>query len=362
MVLKSKKTFFVHFGHRRTTMSQPVRSVALLVTPESTSATLFGMYDLFKSVNRDWQFLQCGKPGEPFFAPQLTSRSLGPMTIANEITVTISATMDLRQPPDIICIPDIFLAPETPLTGHYQEEVAWLKFCYEQGSIIAAACSGTLLLAETGLLNGADATTHWGYCDALQRHHPEIRLHPNRALVVSGNEHRLVMAGGGTSWQDLALFLVARTVGLKYAQEVAKIYLIDWHSAGQQPYALLSRTRQAADPVIGECQTWVAEHYDTHSPVATMVKMSGLSERSFKRRFQKATGLSPLQYVQTLRLEEAKQILESSDVSVESIAEEVGYEDTSFFSRLFRREVGLTPSQYRRRFGALRQSLKALEE
>lgn len=338
-------------------MSHPSHTVALLTTPESTSATLFGMYDLFRSVNRDWHLLQHGVPGESFFAPALTGRQSGPLTISNEVKVQVDRVMDPRHPPDIICLPDVFLAPEERLDGRFDREIEWLQACYTAGSTIAAACSGTLLLAEAGLLDGMDATTHWGYCDVLSQRYPAVTVHPHRALVVSGNEHRLVMAGGGTSWQDLALFLVARTVGLRCAQQVAKIYLIDWHSLGQQPYALLSRTRQSGDPLIGKCQTWVAQHYDTHSPVTSMVHLSGLPERSFKRRFQKCTGLSPIQYVQTLRLEEAKHLLESTDTSVESIAGEVGYEDASFFSRLFRREVGLTPSQYRRRFGALRRAL-----
>lgn len=340
-------------------MKSPELTVALLVTPESTSSTLFGMYDLFKSVQRDWHLLQKGVPGESLFSPRLVGRTLGSLTIANGVKVEVTGTLESLPLPDIVCLPDIFLSPNEPLAGRYDREVHWLRACYDAGAVIAAACSGTLLLAEAGLLDGRDATTHWGYCEALSRQYPSVRVHPDRALVVSGDEHRLVMAGGGTSWQDLALYLIARSTGLRYAQEVAKIYLIDWHSAGQQPYAVLSRTRQADDPIIGKCQSWVGEHYDSRSPVAAMLRLSGLSERSFKRRFRKATGLTPIQYVHTLRLEEAKHWLESSDVSVECIAGEVGYEDMSFFSRLFRREVGLTPTQYRRRFGALRRALEA---
>lgn len=331
--------------------------IAMLVTPESTAATLFGLYDLFSSVNRDWHFIHSGELKESLFRPHLIGRKTGPITIANAVEVRVGGVMDVAAPPEIVCIPDLFVAPDEPLAGRFDPEVRWLSACYEAGSTIAAACSGTLLLAETGLLEGLDATTHWGYCSALAKRYPGIKVCPHRALVVSGQGHRLIMAGGGTSWQDLALFLVARTVGLRYAQEVAKVYLIDWHSSGQQPYASLAHARQTDDPVIGECQGWLAEHYEKPSPVASMVRLSGLSERSFKRRFRRSTGLTPIQYVHRLRLEEAKQLLECGDASIEAIAGEVGYEDASFFTRLFHREVGLTPSQYRRRFGALRRAL-----
>jgi transcriptional regulator GlxA family with amidase domain len=127
--------------------------------------------------------------------------------------------------------------------------------------------------------------------------------------------------------------------------------------AGQQPFARLARTRQVDDAVIARCQGWIAEHYREPSPVAAMVRLSGIAERSFKRRFQAATGMSPLEYVHTLRLEAAKEMLETSDRPAEAIALEVGYEDAGFFRRLFRRHVRLTPSQYRKRFGALRGAM-----
>lgn len=165
------------------------------------------------------------------------------------------------------------------------------------------------------------------------------------------------MAGGGTSYLDLALYLIARTVGVEVAMQVARVNLIDWHEVGQQPFARLAPARQSEDAVIGQCQVWIAEHYEEPSPVSAMMQRSGLSERTFKRRFQRATGMAPLEYVHTIRLEEAKQLLETTDQPVERIAREVGYDDAAFFGRLFRRKVRLTPAQYRRRFQRVRTAL-----
>jgi len=192
----------------------------------------------------------------------------------------------------------------------------------------------------------------------MTRRYPAIKVRSHRALVASGEGQRLIMAGGGTSWLDLALYLIARLAGIETAMQTARINLIDWHDIGQQPFARLARTRQVEDAVIARCQAWIAEHYAEPSPVSAMTQLSGLAERSFKRRFQQATGMLPLEYVHTLRLEEAKQMLESGDAPIEAIANEVGYEDAGFFSRLFRRSVNLTPAQYRKRFGSLRQALQ----
>jgi transcriptional regulator GlxA family with amidase domain len=167
------------------------------------------------------------------------------------------------------------------------------------------------------------------------------------------------MAGGGTSWQDLALYLIARFIGIREANEVARVYMLQWHEQGQQPFASLEAFRQSSDVVINKCQDWAAFNYKTPSPVAVMIKLSGLADRSFIRRFAKATGLTPLDYIHALRLEEAKQMLETSNLAVEAIANEIGYEGASFFGSLFRRKIGLTPAPYRLRFGSLHRALKA---
>lgn len=336
---------------------KPLRA-ALLAPPEFTASTLFGVYDLLAAAGRDWDLVVSGKMGESKIQPSLVARSTDRLQASNGTWLEPDYEFADFGQPDIVCIPDLFIAPEESLTGRYDPEIEWIRQWYEAGAVIGTACGGSLMLAEAGLLNGLDAASHWGYCDIMAERYPEVRVQPNRALVITGDEQRIVMAGGGSSWYDMALYLIARLLGIEEAMRVARVYLIDWHHVGQQPFASLSRTRQVQDSVIAQSQEWIASNYDHASPVAAMTEMSGLSERSFKRRFAKATGMTPIEYVQTMRLEEAKQILETTDTPVEAIANEVGYEDPSYFGRLFKRNVGLTPAQYRKRFGSLRKVLE----
>jgi len=290
--------------------------------------------------------------------PLIASAQSAPFVCASGIRLEPQATLEECTNADVICAPELAIPPGEPLEGRFTEELNWLQHCHKGGATLATACSGAMLLAEAGLLDGHEATTHWAYCDVLRERYPAVKVYPQRALVVSGEGSRLVMAGGGTSWLDLALYLIARFVNVDAAMQVARINLIDWHNIGQQPFARLARSRQVKDAVIARCQTWIAERYNESSPVTAMIRLSGLAERSFKRRFHQATGMSPLAYVHALRLEEAKQMLETSDEPIESIAMEVGYEDAGFFSRLFKRKVNLTPAQYRKRFGSMRKALR----
>lgn len=341
-------------------MSEPAPDyqAAVLALPEVTASTLFGVYDLLASAGRDWPLIVEGRIGHSRIGTNIVTADGLRFQSGNGIWIEPDCSV-AQCAPDIVCVPDIFVAPGESLTGRYVREIAWIRHCYDTGAILAAACSGSLLLAEAGLLDGLDATIHWGYCDAMARSYPNVRVQPARALVATGEAQRIIMAGGGSSWQDLTLYLVARLLGIEEAMRVARVYLIDWHHVGQQPFAALSCSRQSDDATIVRCQTWAAQHYDHTSPVGEMAKLSGLSERSFKRRFAKATGMAPMEYVQTLRLEEAKQILETTDAPIESVAQDVGYGDASFFTRLFRRKVGLTPASYRKRFRGLRKALEA---
>jgi transcriptional regulator GlxA family with amidase domain len=331
-------------------------TVSILGLPEATASVTYGMYDLFMSAGRDWGIIAHGEPGPELLRPRVVAAQATGFVAANG--VRIQPQGDLTEAvADIVCVPELMVPPGEPLDGRFREEIAWLQRCYAAGATVATACSGALLLAEAGLLDGLEATTHWAYCDMMRQRYPSIKVRTQRALVVAGDGQRLVMAGGGTTWLDLALYLIARFVGVDNAMQCARVNLIDWHQSGQQPFARLARSRQVEDAVIAQCQGWIAEHYRAAAPVTAMAQLSGLPERSFKRRFQLATGMSPLEYVHTLRLEEAKQMLEAGDDSIESIANEVGYEDAGFFSRLFQRNVNLTPGQYRKRFGSMRRAL-----
>jgi transcriptional regulator GlxA family with amidase domain len=331
-------------------------NVAILAVPAVTAWTLFGMVDLFSTVGRDWLLLLSGVEGAQLINPYIVAVREAGFAAANGIWVRPHYGLGEMPTPDIVCVPDFSAMPGESLHGRFALEVAWLRSCYEAGATITSACSGALLLAEAGLLAGCDATIHWAFAADLARY-PNVKVRTNQSLVVTGIGERIVMAGGGTSWLDMALYLIARYIGLKEARQVARIHMLDWHDDGQLPFASLLVARQIDDALIMRCQEWIALNYATAAPVIAMMRIVGLPERSFMRRFAAATGMSPLEYVHRLRIEEAKQMLETADAPVEDVAAEVGYQDPSFFSRLFRRRVGMTPAHYRRRFSSLRRAL-----
>ena len=160
-------------------------------------------------------------------------------------------------------------------------------------------------------------------------------------------------AGGVTSWQDLALHMIARLCGAQHAIRTAKIYLLSGHLDGQLPFAVMTKRLQKSDAVIHECQAWIAQNYACANPVATMAERSGLKPRTFARRFRTATGYLPMDYVHALRIEEAKQFIETESTGIDQVGFSVGYEDPTFFRRLFKRRAGLTPAAYRRKFTSI---------
>jgi transcriptional regulator GlxA family with amidase domain len=332
--------------------------VAILAVPEVTASALFGMFDLFSSPGRDFSFITRGEAGPQRMHPFVVSLDGRELQAANGVWVRPDHGLADCPRPDIVCIPDFFVNPGESVAGLHDAEARWLARAHADGAMIASACSGALLIGEAGLLTNCEATIHWGYAASLANNFPGVMVKTQQSLVLSGEGQRIIMAGGGSSWQDLALYLIGRYVGLKEAMEVAKVYLLQWHDLGQKPFSSLLGSPRCADATIAKCQEWLAMNYATRAPVAAMASLSRLPERSFVRRFIKATGMKPLDYAHAVRLEEAKQMLEMSELAVEAIANDVGYEDTSFFGRLFRRKTGLTPTAYRMRFGSLNRALK----
>ena len=330
----------------------PLR-VSLLAVAETTGSSLYGLYDVLSSVGRAWAVATGNDSAASPVEVRIVAATEGVSDCARGVPVRADALP--AHAGDIVCVPSLALATTVSFAGRYPRETAWLRAAHRHGAFICSACSGALLLAEAGLLDGLEATTHWAFSATLRRQYPRVRLREARILVSAGEGERIVTAGGAASWNDLALYLIGRFCGGEHAVQTAKMYLLEGHATPQLAYAAMNSSVQHGDPKIRDCQCWIASHYALPDPVAGMFAQSSLPARSFLRRFKAATGLSPLAYVQTLRIEEAKQLLEATDQAIDDVAAAVGYDDAAFFRRLFKRKTCLTPAQYRRRYRPLRR-------
>lgn len=330
-------------------------STVVVGTPYAGTSAMFSVLDILASVGRDWAILHGVEPPQPAFAASLRTIDGAPYWDINGRKITPDAVLSEEPGPDVVIVPDLHLDPAGEIPRDLAPLTEWIAEAHAGGAIVASICSGAMLLAAAGLLDACEATTHWGYADMLARNFPQVRVCRERILVPAGDGHRVITAGGASAWEDLALYLIARLVGPQDARQIAKIYLIEPHGDGQLCFASLVAGRQHDDKVIADAQVWAATHYHLANPVAEMAKRSGLSERSFLRRFRSATGQSPAEYVQTLRIEEAKQMLEAEDTPIERIAAEVGYTEPSSLRQAFRKQVGITASAYRKKWkGAFR--------
>lgn len=325
-------------------------SVSLLIVTESSAAIAYGLQEVFSCVGTAWEVMT-GEPSQcRKMTPRIVGASIAPFRTTMGSTMAADHTFDEAHRSDVVIVIDLNLLPGTEPVGQWGEAIAWLRDQYEKGAIVCSVCTGSLMLAEAGLLEDLEATSHWSVGDLFRRCYPNVILRPERILVPSGSQHRVVTCGGSSSWAELALYLIARFSGEAEARHIAKIFLFGDRSQGQQPFAAMARPAQHEDAVIAQSQTWIAENYETANPVSRMAARSGLASRTFKRRFKSATGYAPLDYVQTLRIEEAKQMLETTDTAIDEVAASVGYEDSSSFRRLFKRTTGVSPNQYRLRF------------
>jgi transcriptional regulator GlxA family with amidase domain len=331
----------------------PAIEALIAALPETAGSALYGMVDVLAATGTLWRQLVGENPGAGLIRPRILGISRDPFRCGNAIPVAPDVSIDEDPEADIVILPELWLAPDDDMKGRYPELREWIRRRHRAGSTIYSACSGAVLLAATGLLDGRDATSHWGYQDLFRSRFPDVRFRPEPNLVFADRTGRIVTAGGTTSWHDLAIHIISRHCSPGEALRIAKVYLLKWHGEGQLPYASLVRRQPHADAAVRRAEDWLVQHFREPHAVAAVVAASGIPERSLKRRFKAATGSTLIGHVQNLRIEAAKRMLETGDGSFEEIAAAVGYENPAFFRRLFKRATGLTPGAYRRMFRPL---------
>lgn len=329
--------------------TKPVR-VSLVVFPQSDPSIIYGVFDTLWAAGRLWSALQGLPAGEPLFAPRLVAAEPGPLSLVTGVAIVPQDTIAEVAETDVVFVPNVMVETPDDVRALDPRLIAWIVRMYEGGAQLYAACGGSIVLAAAGLLDGLESTTHWAYAPLFRRMFPKVTLHADRILVQSGPGHRMVCCGGASSWQDLALLLIARHGGNAEAVRISRLFLYQWHREGQLPYAAMMQNVNHGDAVVSDLQVWLAENYRRPDVVAELVRRSGLPKRTFDRRFRRATGYAPLAYVQALRVEESKQMLETGSAPVDAIGAEVGYEDVASFRRLFRRLTAMSPAAYRRKF------------
>jgi transcriptional regulator GlxA family with amidase domain len=336
--------------------------VLIVAVPETAGSALYGMLDVLLAAGNIWQTLVRAGTEQQMFNVRIIAPTVDTFTCGNNIPVAPDCAIEEDPAADIVIMPELWLGPDDDLSGRYTALLEWICRKHKAGATLYSACSGSVMLAATGLLNGCEATSHWGYQDLFRTRFPKVRFRPEPNLVFADPTGRIVTAGGTSSWHDLAIHIISRHGNPGEALRIAKVYLMKWHSEGQLLYATLVRHIPHADSVVRQCQEWLAEHFRHSDAIKQLVEQSNLPERTLKRRFKAATGTTLIDYIQNLRIEEAKRLLESGRLPVDEISVEVSYEDVSFFRRVFKRLTGLTPSQYRKMYqpvlkaGCMKQS------
>ena len=318
--------------------------VAILIVDGVTDSGLSVTLDVLRAATAIAR--RAGRPAP--FRPVVASPGGGAVRAGSGLSIATTRPAS-RIGADIVIVPGLWIEDPAALDGllarpDIAQVIRAIDRAHRRGALIGAACAGTFLVAATGLLDGRRATTTWWLSHELRRRHPAIDVDERQALVVDG---RLLTAGAVLAVADLALHLVARFAGPTVARDTARALLLDRHPS-QAPYMAV-RHLTTDDAVVRRAESWTRAHLAEDFDIATLARRAGASARTLARRLDAALGLSPVGFVQRLRVETAIHLLETTRLSLEEISGRVGYGDTGTLRRLVRRDTGLTPREVRRR-------------
>lgn len=308
-------------------------TIGLVAYPGAQAAALLGLADLFAAAAR----MHRERGGTVALSTVQLGGDGAPAAPAAPLTALVV-------PPSV--------APGGPGgPGARPALAAWIAARHREGTVVCSVCVGAFVLAEAGLLAGRPATTHWAAAARFAARFPEVALDPDRLLIDDGD---VITAGGLMAWIDLGLRLIERYLGPSVMIATARYFLVDPGNREQRYYSSFAPPLAHRDDAVLRAQHWLHARSGERLTLPMMARKAGLGERTFLRRFQGATGQSPTAYLQCLRVSRARDLLETTLAGVDEIARRVGYGDPSAFRKIFRRTVGLSPTEYRRRFAVSR--------
>ncbi|MGQ8363818.1 GlxA family transcriptional regulator [Glaciecola sp. 1036] len=319
--------------------------VVILAFDGALASAITGAMDIFSFVGISWQRFN-NTPLEPRFEVSIASLHQQPVRCTNQLLLQPQQDIAQVNGIDILLIPTIGGDIDKVLENNRQL-LPYIQKIANQGSDIASNCSGTFLLASAGLLDNRKATTHWGYADKFRAMFPQVNL-KERDLITQSEQ--FFCAGGGVAFNDLCLLLIERYCGRDIANQMAKAHVINRQSGFQSTYANLHSFKQHKNDAVIKVQEFIEQHYQDKLNIRELAKMINVTERTLNRSFQKHVGMTPSRYIQSVRLENAKRLLEQGINNTRQLASLVGYEDPASFGRLFKQQSGFTPVEYRSTF------------
>jgi transcriptional regulator GlxA family with amidase domain len=244
---------------------------------------------------------------------------------------------------DLIFIPGLWRNPR-PIIQRHTKTLAWLRTQHEKGAIISAVGTGCCLLAEAGLLNGSAATTHWHYFDQFQRDYPAVALKRQYFITQAGN---LYCAASVNSLADLTVHFIQRFFGVEVASHVERHFSHEIRKSYESSAFFEDTQKPHPDEDIIQIQIWLQGNFQRTILFPPLAERFGMSVRTLNRRFKNALNKTPLEYLQEIRINTARDLLKTSNLTVAEIADKVGYQDTSYFSQLFKKHWTTSPQDYR---------------
>ena len=313
------------------------------------ASTALGPVEVFYSAGRLWNQLR-GETESPRF--RVRTASVGGRCVASPYGVSLIADASIAEvrKTDVVFVPAAGLMLDEQIDAH-RDMFPWLRRQAAKGAYVAGVCSGAAYLAAAGLLDGREATTHWSSAAELARRYPKVKWRPERLIT---EDRRVLCSGGVYASIDLSLYVVEKFCGHEVAVQTAKSLVINMPRTRQDGYAVLPLSRPHEDDSIRAAEASIERNFRRSIGVDDLARERHMSARNFVRRFKAATGRTPGDYLQATRIAVAKQLLEAGTRSVNSVCEAVGYEDAAHFRALFRRHTGMSPAEYRDRFGPTR--------